>query len=432
MEPEQRHRLLERGVAEIIVESELVELLDRGDPLRLKMGFDPSSPDLHLGHAVGLRKLRQLQELGHKVVVIVGDWTAQIGDPSGKSATRPMLTAEQVLSNAETYLAQFFKIVDRDRTETRFQSDWFGPFRLDDVIRLSSRFTVAQFLARDDFAKRFKENQPIAITELLYPLMQAYDSIEVESDIEFGGTDQKFNLLVGRDLQRMMGQRPQQCFLVPILVGTDGVRRMGKSLGNYIGLDEPPDDMYGKVMSLPDVSAEMREMEDVGGEKVRYTVVDYFDYLTDVTSAELDEMRHGMETGTVNPMELKKRLAREIVTQLHSAEASRDAEAHFERTVQRRELPKEVRTIAISGTAELGELSASATLPVRQRLSDVILQADLASSSAEARRLIDQGAVRVNDERVDRNVPASSLKSGDIIRVGRRRVVRLNLIGMED
>ena len=425
MEPEQRHRLLERGVAEIIVESELVELLDRGDPLRLKMGFDPSSPDLHLGHAVGLRKLRQLQELGHKVVVIVGDWTAQIGDPSGKSVTRPMLTAEQVLSNAETYLAQFFKIVDRDRTETRFQSDWFGPFGLDDVIRLSSRFTVAQFLARDDFAKRFKENQPIAITELLYPLMQAYDSIEVESDIEFGGTDQKFNLLVGRDLQRMMGQRPQQCFLVPILVGTDGVRRMGKSLGNYIGLDEPPDDMYGKVMSLPDVSAEMREMEDVGGEKVRYTVVDYFDYLTDVTSAELDEMRHGMETGTVNPMELKKRLAREIVTQLHGAEASRDAEAHFERTVQRRELPKEVRTIAISGTAELGELSASVTLSVTQRLSDVILQADLASSSAEARRLIDQGAVRVNDERVDRNVPASSLKSGDIIRVGRRRVVRL-------
>ena len=335
MEPEQRHRLLERGVAEIIVESELVELLDRGEPLRLKMGFDPSSPDLHLGHAVGLRKLRQLQELGHKVVVIVGDWTAQIGDPSGKSATRPMLTAEQVLSNAETYLAQFFKIVDRDRTETRFQSDWFGPFGLDDVIRLSSRFTVAQFLARDDFAKRFKENQPIAITELLYPLMQAYDSIEVESDIEFGGTDQKFNLLVGRDLQRMMGQRPQQCFLVPILVGTDGVRRMGKSLGNYIGLDEPPNDMYGKVMSLPDVSAEMREMEDGGGEKVRYTVVDYFDYLTDVTSAELEEMRHGMETGTVNPMELKKRLAREIVTQLHGAEASMDAEAHFERTVQR-------------------------------------------------------------------------------------------------
>ena len=413
MEPELRHRLLQRGVAEVIVESELVELLDRGEPLRLKMGFDPSAPDLHLGHAVGLRKLRQLQELGHNVVVIVGDWTAQIGDPSGKSATRPMLTQEQVLSNAETYLAQFFKIVDRDRTETRFQSDWFGPFGLDDVLRLTSRFTVAQFLARDDFDKRYKANQPIAITELLYPLMQAYDSIEVESDIEFGGTDQKFNLLVGRDLQRMMGQRPQQCLLVPILVGTDGVRRMGKSLGNFIGLDEPPEDIYGKVMSLPDVSAEMREMEDVGGEKVRYTVVDYFDYLTEVSSEELEEMRRGMETGSVNPMELKKRLARELVAWLHGAEASRDAEAHFERTVQRRELPDEVPEYALP--AVLGQ----------ERLSDVVVGSGLASSSGEARRLIDQGAVRVNDERVDRNGPASDLKSGDIIRVGRRRIVQV-------
>ena len=413
MEPELRRQILERGVAEVIVESELVKLLDRGEPLRLKMGFDPSSPDLHLGHAVGLRKLRQLQELGHNVVVIVGDWTAQIGDPSGKSETRPMLTQAQVLSNAETYLAQFFKIVDRDRTETRFQSDWFGKFGLEDVIRLSSRFTVAQFLARDDFAKRYKEEKPIAITELLYPLMQAYDSIEVESDIEFGGTDQKFNLLVGRDLQRMMGQRPQQCLLVPILVGTDGVRRMGKSLGNFIGLDEPPNEIYGKVMSLPDVSAEMREMEDVGGEKVRYTVVDYFDYLTDVPFAELEEMRHGMETGTVNPMELKKRLAREIVAQLHGAGASGEAEAHFERTVQRRELPSELPEFALPAD------------PGQERLSDVILGAGLASSSAEARRLIDQGAVRVNEERVARNGPASSLKSGDIIRVGRRRVVRV-------
>ena len=434
MEPELRQRLLERGVAEIIVESELIELLDRGEPLRLKMGFDPSAPDLHLGHAVGLRKLRQLQDLGHKVVVIVGDWTARIGDPSGKSETRPMLTAEQVLSNADTYLAQFFKIVDRDRTETRFQSDWFGPFGLDDVIRLTSRFTVAQFLARDDFAKRFRENQPIAITELLYPLMQAYDSIAVESDIEFGGTDQKFNLLVGRDLQRMMGQRPQQCLLVPILVGTDGVRRMGKSLGNYIGLDEPPNDIYRKVMSLPDVSAEMREMEDVGGEKVKYTVVDYFDYLTDVASAELEEMRRGMESGTVNPMELKKRLARKIVTWLHDEKKARTAEAHFERTVQRRELPEHIEIVDIGPieftlSASVGVSSVEDTTEKpssgAKRLSDVILRAKLASSSTEARRLIDQGAVRVNDERMNRNGPASSLKSGDIIRVGRRRVVRV-------
>ena len=408
-----RRLILERGVAEVIVESELVELLEGDQPLRLKMGFDPSAPDLHLGHAVGLRKLRQLQELGHKVIVIIGDWTAQIGDPSGKSATRPMLTAEQVLTNAETYLSQFFKIVDRDRTETRLQSDWFGSFGLRDVVDLTSRFTVAQFLARDDFSKRFKENQPIAITELLYPLMQAYDSIAINSDIEFGGTDQKFNLLVGRDLQRMMGKRPQQCFLVPILVGTDGVRRMGKSLGNYIGIDEPPNDMYGKVMSLPDISASMDDISDDGGEKNRYTVIDYFDYLTDISSDEIDEMRRGMEAGTVNPMELKKRLAHDLVSQFHNDKAANESQVHFEQTVQRRQLPDEIPTYTMSPSMQT------------KRLSDLIVKAGLAQSSGEARRLVDQGAVRVNDEKLGKNIPTTSLSAGDIIRVGRRRIVKL-------
>ena len=408
-----RRLILERGVAEVIVESELVELLEGDQPLRLKMGFDPSAPDLHLGHAVGLRKLRQLQELGHKVIVIIGDWTAQIGDPSGKSATRPMLTAEQVLTNAETYLSQFFKIVDRDRTETRLQSDWFGSFGLKDVVDLTSRFTVAQFLARDDFSKRFKENQPIAITELLYPLMQAYDSIAINSDIEFGGTDQKFNLLVGRDLQRMMGKRPQQCFLVPILVGTDGVRRMGKSLGNYIGIDEPPNDMYGKVMSLPDISASMDDISDDGGEKNRYTVIDYFDYLTDISSDEIDEMRRGMEAGTVNPMELKKRLAHDLVSQFHNDKAANESQVHFEQTVQRRQLPDEIPTYTMSPSMQT------------KRLSDLIVKAGLAQSSGEARRLVDQGAVRVNDEKLGKNIPTTSLSAGDIIRVGRRRIVKL-------
>ena len=408
-----RRLILERGVAEVIVESELVELLEGDQPLRLKMGFDPSAPDLHLGHAVGLRKLRQLQELGHKVIVIIGDWTAQIGDPSGKSATRPMLTAEQVLTNAETYLSQFFKIVDRDRTETRLQSDWFGSFGLRDVVDLTSRFTVAQFLARDDFSKRFKENQPIAITELLYPLMQAYDSIAINSDIEFGGTDQKFNLLVGRDLQRMMGKRPQQCFLVPILVGTDGVRRMGKSLGNYIGIDEPPNDMYGKVMSLPDISASMDDISDDGGEKNRYTVIDYFDYLTDISSDEIDEMRRGMEAGTVNPMELKKRLAHDLVSQFHNDKAANESQVHFEQTVQRRQLPDEIPTYTMSPSMQT------------KRLSDLIVKAGLAQSSGEARRLVDQGAVRVNDEKLEKNIPTTSLSAGDIIRVGRRRIVKL-------
>ena len=395
-------KLLRRGVTEIIVESEFVELLHSGKPLRLKMGFDPSAPDLTLGHAVGLRKLRQLQELGHKVVVIVGDWTAQIGDPSGQSATRPMLTQAQVLENAETYLAQFFKVVDRDRTETRFQSDWFGPFSLTDVIRLTSRFTVAQLLARDDFAKRFKANQPIAITELLYPLLQAYDSVAIESDVEFGGTDQKFNLLVGRDLQQMMGQRPQQCLLVPLLVGTDGVQKMSKSLGNFIGLDEPPNDMYGKTMSVTD------EM-----------VVPYFESLTDVPDEELNAMRRAIESGSVNPMELKKRLARELVTQFHDAEAARGAEGYFESTVQRREVPEDVRSYQIRPPAWLEG----------KGLSHILVDAGLAKSVGEAKRLIDQRAVTINGQPYTTNVAASDLifTNGGTLRAGRQRIVKTDV-----
>ena len=274
---EQKYKILRRGVARIIPEDEFVERLEEGRPLRLKMGFDPSAPDIHLGHAVGLRKLRQLQDLGHKVVIIVGDWTAQIGDPSGRSATRPMLTHAQVVENAETYLAQFFKIVDRDRAEVRWQSDWFGPFSLADVIRLTSKFTVAQFLQRDDFATRFQAQQPIAITELLYPLLQAYDSVVIESDVEFGGTDQMFNLLVGRDLQEMEGQRPQQCFLMPLLPGTDGVQKMSKSLGNYIGIDEPPRDLReDHVAAGHDDRALLREPHGrFGGRSLRDQVGDH-------------------------------------------------------------------------------------------------------------------------------------------------------------
>ena len=266
-------QITRRGVSEIILEEEFIRLLPEGKPLRLKMGFDPSRPDIHLGHVVGLRKLRQLQELGHQVVLIVGDWTAQIGDPSGQSVIRPMLTHEEVIENAESYMRQFFKIVDKDRTEAVWQSEWFGKFTLADVIGLTGRFTVAQFLERDDFAKRFQAHKPIAITELLYPLLQAYDSVVVRSDVEFGGTDQKFNLLVGRELQEMMGQRPQQCFLMPILVGTDGVRKMSKSYDNYIGVEEHPNDMYGKVMSIQDE-----------------LLMGYFEYLTDVPDHELEEM----------------------------------------------------------------------------------------------------------------------------------------------
>ena len=390
-------RVLKRGVSEIIVESEFVERLQGDTPLRLKMGFDPSATDIHLGHAVGLRKLRQLQDLGHKVVLIVGDWTAQIGDPSGRSATRPMLTAEQVRENAATYMAQFFKIVDRDRTETRWQSEWFGDFSLTDVIGLTSRFTVAQFLARDDFANRFKANQPIAITELLYPLLQAYDSVAIESDVEFGGTDQMFNLLVGRDLQGMVGQTPQQCFLMPLLPGTDGVQKMSKSLGNYIGIDEPASEIYGKTMSLPDEQ-----------------IVPYSEYLTDIDEDDIDEMRQSLGVGSVNPMELKKRLARELVAQFHDADAAREAEGHFERTVQGGGLPEDMPEYALPAAETLAGM----------RLSRLLVDAGLATSAGEARRLISQGAVQIDGERVGED-SAAGITAGSVLRAGRRRYVRM-------
>ena len=398
MDQTQLNRITKRGVTEIIVESEFVKLLETGKPLRLKMGFDPSSPDLHVGHAVGLRKMRQLQELGHTVVVIIGDWTAQIGDPSGQSATRPMLTQEQVLANAETYMAQLYKIVDRDKTEVRMQSDWFGPFSLADVIKLTSRFTVAQFLARDDFSKRFKANQPIAITELLYPLLQAYDSVAIESDVEFGGTDQRFNLLVGRDLQQMMGQRPQQCFIMPLLVGTDGVQKMGKSLGNYIGIDEPPNDIYGKTMSIND---------DM--------IMPYLESLTDIPDEELSEMRAAIDEAGVNPMELKKRLAKELVAQFHDDESAIAAERYFERTVQRGETPEDIPTYELPAVLD------------GKRLSHILIDANLAASAAEAKRLIDQGAVRYDDVAITTNAAAETLglRPNGVLRAGRNRIVKI-------
>ena len=427
MDEAQRHRLLRRGVTEVIVESELVELLDAGKPLRLKMGFDPSAPDLHMGHAVGLRKLRQLQELGHKVVVIVGDWTAQIGDPSGRSATRPMLTREQVLENAETYLAQFFKIVDRERTETRLQSDWFGPFTLADVLRLTSRFTVAQILARDDFAKRYRANHPIAVTELLYPMLQAYDSIEVEADVELGGTDQRFNLLLGRDLQEMVGQRAQQCLLMPLLPGTDGIQKMSKSLDNYIGVDDPPNEMYLKTMRLPDfpgnpVDEEALDRPTAGTEATRVggqlsLILLFLECLTDVPDAEIAGMRDALENGVVNPMELKKRLARELVIQFHGRDQAIAAERSFERTVQQGETPDDMPVYRLPSAADLQG----------KRLSHLLADAGLAASGAEARRLIDQGAVSVNGETVKGNVAADALglAGGDVVRVGRGRYARI-------
>jgi tyrosyl-tRNA synthetase len=390
--------LLRRGVAEIIVERELTQLLESGKPLRLKQGFDPSCPDIHLGHVVGLRKLRQFQEMGHQVILIVGDWTAQIGDPSGQSVTRPMLTPEEVRRNAETYMKQFFKVVDRGKTQVRWQTEWFGKFDLGEVIRLTSKFTVAQFLAREDFSKRYKEGRPIAITELLYPLLQAYDSVAIQADVEFGGIDQKFNCLVGRELQTIMGQRPQQVFLVPLLVGTDGSQKMSKSLGNYIGVDDPPNDMYGKTMSIPD---------DL--------IMPYFELLTDVADKELEEMRREVDSQSVNPMLLKKRLAREIVAQFHGNEAAWEAEQHFTRVYQKREIP-------LKGHMR-GEGEATLKLEVQRDIVSLIFDAKLVESRSEARRLLEQGAIDVDGQK-----PTGThvdLRDGSIIKVGKRRFLRI-------
>ena len=389
--------ITERGVSEIIVKVEFIRRLQEGAPLRLKMGFDPSRPDIHLGHVVGLRKLRQLQELGHQVILIVGDWTAQIGDPSGQSATRPVLSHQEVVANAESYLRQFFKVVDRERTQTVWQSEWFGTFTLADVISLTSRFTVAQFLDRDDFSRRFEAHKPIAITELLYPLLQAYDSVTVKADVEFGGTDQRFNLLVGRELQGMLGQRPQQCFLMPILVGTDGVQKMSKSLGNYIGVEDHPNDMYGKVMSLGDDH-----------------MMEYFEYLTDVPDGELDEIRLALDEQSVDPMQLKKRLARDITGQFHGQEKTSKAENYFQRVVQRKEAPEDAEEYPLPAT--LGRDQANA-------MPDLLVGASVARSRSEAKRLISQGAVEVDGRNV--NTEHVEIHEGSIIKVGRRRFIKL-------
>jgi len=383
--------LLKRAVAETIVEAELVKLLESGKPLRLKQGFDPSCPDIHLGHVVGLRKLRQFQELGHRVILIVGDWTAQIGDPSGQSATRLMLSAEEVRTNAETYMKQFFKVVDEDKTEVRWQSEWFSKFGLDDVIKLTSKFTVAQFLAREDFGKRYSSGRPIAITELLYPLLQAYDSVAIEADVEFGGTDQKFNCLVGRELQQMMGQQPQQVFLVPLLVGTDGSQKMSKSLGNYIGVAEPPNEIYGKIMSIPDS-----------------LIIDYLELVSDVPDEEVVEFKGRMANQSINPMVVKKRLAYEIVTQFHGAQAAREAEGYFSKVFQKGETPEEV-------------VKLSTAIGLRATLTVELTRAGLTKSRSEARRLLAQGAIEKNGRIITEDIDMSKEPPGQIIKVGKRR-----------
>jgi tyrosyl-tRNA synthetase len=384
--------LLTRGVAEVIVEAELREKLKSGRKLRLKQGFDPSRPHMTIGNAVGLRKLRKFQELGHKVVLIVGDWTAQIGDPSGRDETRPRLTAEVVRANAKTYMEQFFKVVDRGQTEVRWQSEWFGTFDLERALDLAGRFTLAQMLAHETFRKRYEAGAPITILELMYPMLQGYDSVAINSDVEFGGTDQKFNNLAGRELMAQMGMVPQDIFLVPLIPGTDG-RKMGKSFNNSIDIVLPPAEMYGKVMSMSDDVMPL-----------------YFEVLTDVSLDEIADLRRELAEGRGNPMEWKKRLAREIVAQFHSPSEVAEAQKAFERQFQNREIPEDIPEHTLDG-------------PVN--IVDLMVAAGLASSKGEARRLIDGGGVRVAGEKVAGYDLTLDPATPAVVQVGRRKFVQV-------
>tara|TARA_B100000686_G_scaffold354135_1_gene462847 strand:+ start:335 stop:1591 length:1257 start_codon:yes stop_codon:yes gene_type:complete len=401
--------LLTRSVVEVVIESELKQRIQNGESLRIKMGFDPSAPDIHLGHAVGLRKLREFQDLGHMVVLIVGDWTAQIGDPSGRSEIRPMISEEQVHENAKTYMDQFFKIVDKEKTEVRWQSEWFSDFRLKDIINLTSRFTVAQFLAREDFSNRFKSQLPISLTELLYPILQAYDSVAIQSDVELGGTDQKFNLLVGRDLQNMLGHNAQHILTMPLIPGTDGVRKMSKSLNNYIGITEHPENIFGKTMSIPDNLIPL-----------------WLECLTDTPLKEIYEIKMSLKEESSNPIDIKKNLAAKIVRDFHGLEASKSARQNFEKTVQSGEIPLNIPEYNLQNLQE------------NSYVSRLLVEAQMVSSVSEAKRLLKQNAVKKisiskdsndsissTDNIVDGPVNSSGLIQGMILRVGRRKFLRI-------
>ena len=396
--------LLTRGVSRVEKEDDLHRLLlegNKGKPLRVKLGVDPTHYDLTIGHAVVFRKLRQFQRLGHKPVVVIGDWTARLGDPSGRVEARKPLTEEQVNSNAKTYLDQFFRIVDPEQTEVRRQSEWFDKFNLGDAIKLLGYKTVAQMLERDDFANRYKSGIEINLAEFMYPLLQGYDSVALQADVELGGTDQTFNLLVGRDLQPIFGQPAQQILTVNLIVGLDGVKKMGKSLDNYIAITAPANDMFGKLMSLPD-----------------NTMRTYFEALTDVPDEELNEFDRKMAEGTLNPRDVKLLMAREIVTEFHNAEAAQEAESAFIRQFSERKLP-----------ADIPEVHLTEPVNIVAFMKDV---AKLVSSNNEARNLIKQNAVGIyldgeNGEETHIVDPETlvPVKDGAIVRVGKRKYARI-------
>jgi len=387
--PEEQLEIIKRGAVDIIEEKELLEKLKRGKPLRVKAGFDPTAPDLHLGHVVLLRKLRQFQDLGHEVYIIIGDFTATIGDPTGRNETRPPLTKEQVLENAKTYAEQAFKVLDPEKTKLVYNSQWLETMTARDIVGLTSKYTVARMLEREDFSKRFKEGIPIYIHEFLYPLFQAYDSVAIKADVELGGTDQLFNLLIGRDIQREYGLEPQVAITMPLLVGLDGVRKMSKSYGNYVGITEPPETMFGKIMSIPD---------DLMWE--------WYKLLTDYTDREIEELKK------IHPRDAKLNLAYTIVKQFHGEEAAKRAKEHFLKTFSQREFPE---------NAPVKKFPKGATF----RADEFLVKAGLAPSKKEAQRIIKGGGFKINGQKFE-NPFGEIVIDGELkIQVGKKKFLRV-------
>ena len=393
---EQLH-IIKSGIADLVPAAGMAKKLAKGTTLRIKLGVDPTAPDLHLGHAVPLRKLRQFQDLGHTVVLIIGDFTALIGDPSGRNSTRPPLTIEQIDANAETYVTQAMKILDAEKTELRRNSEWLGTLGFEDILRLTSQFTVARILERDDFSNRYAAQQSISLHEFLYPMAQAYDSVAIDADVELGGTDQLFNLLAGRELMEKLGKEPQVALTLPLLEGTDGVQKMSKSYGNYIGLTDEPDDMFGKVMSIPDE-----------------VMVKYYRLCTALTVNEVDAVEAGLADGSLHPNEVKRGLGREIVTIYHSPDLAEKAEAAFDRQFKDRQAPAEIADVAV-------ELEDEVYLP------GVLHAIGMVGSAGEGRRMIDQGGVRIDGEalEVGSYYCAREHVASHVIQVGKRKFARL-------
>ncbi|MGM0419614.1 MAG: tyrosine--tRNA ligase [Bacillota bacterium] len=403
MNLDEQIKVLMQGTADVITEEDLKERLAEAEkeerPLKVKLGLDPSAPDIHLGHTVVLNKLKQFQDFGHEVHLIIGDYTGMIGDPTGKSETRNQLTEEEVKENAKTYQEQFARVLDPDKTVLHFNSEWLAKLKLKDIINLSSKITVARMLERDDFSKRMQENKPISIHEFFYPLMQGYDSIALEADVELGGTDQRFNLLVGRRLQREYDQHPQVIMMMPLLEGLDGHQKMSKSLDNYIGVDEDPVTMYGKVMSLPDE-----------------LIARYFELITDIKPARLEEINRQLAEAETNPMELKKELASWIVTRFHGHAAADEAAQEFSRVFSEGKVPEEMPEIVIPAE----ELEEGKLWIVK-----LIAATGLVDSNSEARRMIKQGAVTIDDEKIEKINLDIPVEDGMIINIGKRRYARI-------